>query len=115
MGAEELTKRRQSHDKYIDRRRVELATPDLFTQMPENQSRSCVGTLIGDAAVSVGESLVIEAADNSLLARRGNSIVLTISDPPVDVLTAVRTGAGVASGTVQHVYKLSRNVQVTIK
>ena len=30
MGAEELTKRRQSHDKYIDRQRVELATPDLI-------------------------------------------------------------------------------------
>ena len=115
MGAEELTKRRQSHDKYIDRQRVELATPDLFTRMPENQPRSCVSTIIGDAAVSVGESLVIEAAGDSLLARRGNSIVLTISDPPADVLSAVRSGAGVASGTVQHVYKLSRSVQVTIK
>ena len=115
MGAEELTKRRQSHDKYIDRQRVELATPDLFTQMPENQPRSCVATVIGDATVVVGESLVIEAADNSLQARRGNSIVLTISDPPADVLSAVRAGAGIASGTVQHVHKLSRRVQVTIK
>jgi hypothetical protein len=115
MGAEELTKRRQSHDKYVDRQRVELATPNLFTLMPENQPRSCVATLIGDAAVSIGEFFVIEASNNGLVARRGNSIVLTILDPPADVLSAVRTGAGIASGTVQHVYKLSRRVQVMIK
>jgi hypothetical protein len=37
MGAEELKKRRPAHDKYIDRQRVALATPDLFTQTPEDQ------------------------------------------------------------------------------
>jgi hypothetical protein len=92
-----------------------LATPDLFTRMPESQPRSCVGTVVGDTTLGVGESLVIEAVNNSLLGRRGNSIVLTISDPPADVLSAVRAGAGVASGTVQHVHKLSGRVQVTIK
>lgn len=115
MGAEELKKRRLSHDKYIDRQRVALATPSLFTQTPEEQLRSCVASIIPDAAVEVGDSFVIEPTETGMLGRRGNSVVLDFVQPPDDIVRALRSGAGVASGEVNRVNKLSRTAEVTIK
>jgi len=115
MGAEELKKRRASHDKYIDRQRVALATPDLFTQIPEDEARSCVASIAGDAVVNIGDSFVIEPTETAMVGRRGNSIVLEFEQPPGDVRKAVRTGAGVATGEVIRINKLSRTAEVTIK
>jgi hypothetical protein len=115
MGSEEMKKRRQSYDKYIDRQRVDLATPTLFTQTPENQPRSCVAAIAPGASVTLGETLVVEAGDNCLLGRRGNDIIVTIPNPPPEVLSSVRSAANVACGKVLEVHTLSRSAQVTIK
>lgn len=115
MGAEELKKRRPSHDKYIDRQRVALATPDLFTRTPEDQARSCIASIAPNETVEIGESFVIEPTDIGMLGRRGNSVVLEFARPPDDILKAVRGGAGVATGEVFRINKLSRTVEVTIK
>lgn len=115
MGSEEMKKRRPSHDKYIDRQKVELATPTLFTQTPENQPRSCVATISPGASLTPGETLVVEAENNCLLGRRGNEIVVTIPNPPAEMLDGVRNGAGVASGKVVEIHSLSQRAQVTLK
>jgi hypothetical protein len=115
MGAEELKKRRPSHDKYIDRQRVALATPDLFTRTPEDQPRTCVASIAHGETVENGESLVIEPTDSGMLGRRHNLVVLFFAQPPADILNAVRGGAGVATGEIIRINKLSRTVEVTIK
>lgn len=115
MGAEELKKRRRTHDKYIDRQRVALATPDLFTLTPENHPRSCVASIAPDATVAIGERFVVEPTETGMLGRRGNSVVLNFAQPPGDILKAVRSGAGVATGEIHHINKLSRTVEVTIR
>jgi hypothetical protein len=115
MGAEELKKRRPSHDKYIDRQRVALATPDLFTQTPEDQPRSCIASVAVGATVEIGESFVIEPSEMGMLGRCGNSVVLHFGQPPCDILKAVRSGAGVATGEIRRINKLSRTVEVTIR
>jgi hypothetical protein len=115
MGSEELKKRRQSHDKYIDRQRVTLATPDLFTRTPQDQPRSCVATLTPGASVEIGESFIIEPAEDGMLGRRSNSVVLTFSQPPADILNAVRSSARIAIGEILCINKLSRTVDVMIK
>ncbi len=115
MGSEELKKRRRTHDKYIDRQRVALATPDLFTRTPEDQPRSCVAFIEPGVAVDVGDSFIVEPAESGMLGRRGNSVALVFSQPPLDILDAVRGGAGAATGKVVRVNRLSRTVEVTIK
>ena len=115
MGAEELKKRRPSHDKYVDRQRVALATPDLFTRTPEDQPRSCVASIAPNATVEIGESFVIEPTETGMLGRRGNSVVLDFTQPPDDILRAIRSGARVATGEVNRINKLSRTVEVTIR
>jgi hypothetical protein len=115
MGAEELKKRRPAHDKYIDRQRVALATPDLFTQTPEDQPRTCVATIVSDASIELGDTYIFEIDGSQLVGRRENSVHLNVQNTPADILGAVRGGAGVATGEVCRINKLSRTVEVTIK
>lgn len=115
MGAEELKKRRPSHDKYIDRQRVVLATPDLFTRTPEDQPRSCIASIAPDATVEIGERFVIEPTETGMLGRRGNSVVLNFTEPPDDILSAIRSGARVATGEVHRINRFSATVEVMIK
>jgi hypothetical protein len=115
MGAEELRKRRQTHNKYIDRQRVLLATPDLFTQVPENRPRSCVAIIEPGENVVPGERLVVEEGNNCLVGRRGETTVLTMPYPTTEMLHDMRNAAGIASGEVLEVHNLSRRAQVTLK
>lgn len=115
MGAEEMKKRRKSHDKHIDLQRIALATPTLLTLTPEDQPRSCLATIQGSEAVEVGDRFIIEAAEGGMLGLRGNAVVLIFSDPPADILAAVCSGAGVAMGKVQRINGLSRTVEVSIR
>jgi hypothetical protein len=74
MGAEELKKRRPSHDKYIDRQRVALATPDLFTRMPEDQPRSFIAVMENGIAPAVGRDHILQADKGKLMGCIGNSV-----------------------------------------
>lgn len=115
MGAEELRKRRRTHNKYIDWQRVQLSTHDLFTQTPENQPRSCVAIITPGANLAPGEKVVVEAGDNGLVGRRGSMTVLTIPKPAAEMLDSMRKAAGIATGTVLEVYNISQSAQVMIK
>ncbi|MGE0054463.1 MAG: hypothetical protein AB7S74_09655 [Hyphomicrobium sp.] len=116
MGSEELRKRRRSHDKYIDKKRVELATPDLFTQTPRDQPRCALASIFNGSHVSEGDTLVIEVADRKLLGKLGNSIVATFDQPPADILAAIEcSSSGLAMGTIIKVNALSKTVEVSIR
>lgn len=116
MGSEELKKRRKSHDKYIDKKRVELATPDLFTQTPRDQPRCALAHIFNGARVSEGDRLVIEVAQNKLLGKLGNSVVATFDQPPADILAAIKgSSTGLAAGTIIKVNALSKTVEVSIR
>ena len=115
MGAEELKKRRKSHEKHLDKKRVELSTPDLFTETPSNQPRCVLASIPFGASLNEGECLVIEALDGMLLGRRDHSVVATCESPPADIFDAIRNGAGVAAGIVQRINKLSKTAEVRIR
>ncbi|MEQ1697248.1 MAG: hypothetical protein ABL901_15550 [Hyphomicrobiaceae bacterium] len=112
MGAEELKKRRKTHEKFVDRKRVELATPDFFTHAPVNEPRTAIASLEIGVEVHEGECLLVEARDGRLAAHRGNIVVATFKKPPADIISAISQGAGAAQGIVKRVYTLSRTAEV---
>jgi hypothetical protein len=114
MGAEELRKRRRSHDKYVDRKRVELSTPNLFTQTPINQPRCILTSIQSGASLVEGECLVIEVVDGALLATRSSSIVARCEAPPADILAAIVDSACPAAGVVTQVNRLSKTAELSI-
>ncbi|RTE88230.1 MULTISPECIES: hypothetical protein [Bradyrhizobium] len=112
MGAEELKKRRRSHDKYIDRQRVALATLDLFTRSPEDHPRSFIAVMEKGVAPSVGSDHILQADKGKLLGCVGNSVQFSA---PSDILKALSVGAGIAVGEIIRVNPLSNTVEVEIK
>ncbi|VIO69560.1 hypothetical protein CI1B_27660 [Bradyrhizobium ivorense] len=115
MGAEELQKRRPSHDKYIDRQRVALATLDLFTRFPEDQPRSFIAVMEKGISPSVGSDHILQADKGKLLGCVGNSVQFSAPNAPSDILKALSAGAGIAVGEIIRVNPLSNTVEVKIK
>jgi hypothetical protein len=115
VGSEELKKRRQAHDKYIDRQRVALATADLFTQYPEETARSFIAKLAPNAHVLLGDRQMLEAKDGSIIGRTGNSVQYETTNAPPEIIATFDKGARIAVGEVLHVNPLSGTVEVLIK
>ena len=115
MGAEELKKRRASHDKYIDRQRVALATPDLFTRMPDDQPRSFIAVMENGIAPAVGRDHILQADKGKLMGCIGNSVHFLAASAPPDILQAIDAGAGIAVGEIIRVNPISNTVEVKIK
>jgi hypothetical protein len=115
VGAEELKKRRRSHDKYIDRQRVALATPDLFTRMPEDQARSFVAVMERGIKPAVGSDHILQADKGKLMGCIGNSVHFSATSAPSDILQAITGGAGIAVGEIVRINPISNTVEVKIK
>ena len=114
MGIEFLKKTRATHVKFIDKGRVRLGTPDLFTQTPKDQPRCAVATISDGVKVKAGDTLIVEPKGAELVASRGNSEVARIKKPPSDVMRAIRDSGGIAKGEIQKLNKLSRTVDISL-
>jgi len=114
MGADFIRKAAKSFQKSWDRRRVELATSDLFTRQPSCAARTAEADIVNNARLQSGEAVTVQAADNGLIAMRGLSVVARFHNPSTDLVAAVRSSCGVAKGTVEQVYSLSGVAEISV-
>lgn len=114
MGIEFLTRTRPTIRKHIDRKRVELATPDLFTQQPTNQPRCAMISLNKGTDVKEGDRLIIELGSTSITVRRENNFVGVYDNPNSEVLTNLSNSGGAAGGIVRRIMKLSGKAEVSL-
>ena len=114
MGSEFLKKTGRTNAKSLDRGRIELSTPDLFTRTPNEQPRSVVAKLEGGAALKCGEKVIIEPSGNALNAVVGNRTLAVVKDAPPDVVSEITGSCGVARGEVSKVHTLSNTVELTL-
>ncbi|WFU13036.1 hypothetical protein QA646_27145 (plasmid) [Rhizobium sp. CB3090] len=114
MGIEFLTRTRTTIRKHIDRKRVELATPDLFTQQPTDQPRCAMISLKKGAVVKEGDRLIIELSKASITVSSDNNVVGVYEKPSPEVLTNLSNSGGTAGGVVRRVMKLSGKAEVSL-
>jgi hypothetical protein len=114
MGADFLECTKKTIRRSWDRERVSLATSDLLTREPGRAGRSVVGEIIGGAKLSPGEKLTVEKDASGLVARRGLTEVIRVSQAPPDVIRGVEESCGVAVGTVDQVHDTARVAEITI-
>jgi len=114
VGTEFLNRTKKTIAKRIDAQRAALATPGLFTVKPGDRARSYVATIVAGANVADGESLIVEVRSGSVKMRRGNDVVVSLDNPPSEVVMAIENSGGAASGVVQRVHKLSGKADVTL-
>jgi hypothetical protein len=114
MGTEFLNRTKKTIAKRIDLQRAALATPVLFTIKPGDRPRSYVATIVAGTNVAGGESLIAEVRNGSVKMRRGNEVVVSLDNPPSEVIAGIENSGGVANGIVQRVHKLSGKADVTL-
>ncbi|MBY3468665.1 hypothetical protein HFN80_32580 [Rhizobium laguerreae] len=114
MGIEFLTRARKTITKHIDRMRVELATPDLFTQQPTDLPRCAMLSLRKGAVVEIGDRLVLESTKSSVTAHRNNVAIGNYDNPSADILESLAKTGGTAGGVVRRVMKISGKAEVSL-
>ena len=113
MGSDFQQKTKKTIVKHLDAKRIDLATRDLLTVIPQDRPRSFLASLEGSCAVSGGMKMMAEADGNVIRLRQGNSYVARLDNPPDDVIAKVASAGG-AGATVEQVHALSRKLEVSL-
>ena len=105
MGSEWERKRAEGYKKRLDKRLIELGTPDLFTQQPERAPRVAAADILDGCLVSPDQPVVIQKIEDRLAVLCGLHEVGQISNPHPEIIDAVRRSFGCAKGIVQVFHK----------
>src|SRR5260370_4861990 len=81
MGIDFIRRAAPSFRKGLDRRRIELATPTLFTQEPASVPRAYAAQLRGDKSLAIGEKLGVRLDGQNVLATRGLDLGRSFQEP----------------------------------
>lgn len=114
MGIDFIRTAAPSFRKGLDRRRIELGTPTLFTQEPTSTPRAYAAQVRSDKTLAVGEKLGVSLDGENVLARRGLELVAVFKSPSADLKNALSASFGEACGTVQAVHSVARIAEITV-
>ena len=113
MGSEFLNRIKPTMNKYVDRKRVELATGDLFTSLPTNSSRTALFSITATDQVEVGDNLIIESVGRNLCVTKDGSVVGHFSGTSEQLISAIDL-CGAAIGKVIQLNTISSTAEVTV-
>jgi len=114
MGTDFIRKIAKSFKKGLDKHRVDLATPTLFTQHPVCTARLAVADILDKVRLNEGDPIIVKEIDSGLVAMCGLSVVAHFINPPADVVSAVHASFGVALGKIKRVHPLSGVVEILV-
>ena len=114
MGLDFIRRAARSFHKGLDRRRIELATPTLFTQQPACAARTYAANLRSGQTLTAGEKLGVRLDGQRVLAMRGLDPVATINSPPAELMDALSASHGEACGVVQQVHDIAHVAEITV-
>jgi hypothetical protein len=114
VGTDFIEKATPSFKKSWDRARVELATPELFTNTLSYAARTAIADIVSGQSLIVGEQVTVEVETGTLVARRGNVEVARFVAPPVELMRGVEAACGIAKGIVEQVYGLAGVAEISL-
>ena len=114
MGQDFIRKAAKSFHKALDRSRIDLGTPDLFTRKPDCEPRGYAATIRTDRKLRPGEDLSVRFQDSKIVAQRGMDIVAEFDSPPSELVEALKESWGEACGTVTEVYDIAEMAEITV-
>lgn len=114
MGIDFIRRAAKSFRKGIDRRRIELCTPGLFTKEPECGPRTYAANLSDGQLLSPGDTVGIRLDELGVTAMRGLDRVATLANPSSELITALSNSHGEASGHVHVVHLEARVAEISI-
>jgi hypothetical protein len=114
MGIDFIRRCAPSFRKGLDRRRVELGTPDLFSRKLEGKPRAYAASVQNGESLKEGDKLCVCLKGDEVLALRGLSPVAQIRNPPAELVSALKSSFGEACGVVQVVHEMARVAEVIV-
>lgn len=114
MGMDFIRKAAPSFRKGLDRMRIALATPTLFTQQPASTPCAYAASLNGGFTPTVGDKLGIRLDGERVLILRGLDLVGSFRTPTTELLEALRASHGEACGLVQQVHDIACIAEITV-
>ena len=114
MGVDFIRKATKSFHKGLDQSRIDLCTPDLFTQRPDHESRSYAASIRANRKLVPGEDLCVRFHNGMIVAQRGMDIVAEFDSPPAELVEAIKDSYSEACGTVQEVYDIADTAEITV-
>lgn len=114
MGLDFIRRAAPSFRKGLDRMRIRLATPTLFTHEPTCAPQAYAAALEGDFSPAVGEKLGVRLAENRVLVLRGLTTVGSFASPPPELIDALRASHGEACGVVHAFYDIARVAEISV-
>jgi len=114
MGVDFLRRSAPSFRKGIDRHRILLATPTLFSRQPVACARRYAALCADGENLTVGEELCLHHECGMVQALRGLTHVATLYDPPSELLDQLVNCGGEAAGMVEVVHEISGYAELTV-
>ena len=114
MGLDFIRKAAKPFRKGLDKSRIDLGTPDLFTRKPDCEPRAYAVTILENRHLSPGDELAVRFEGGKIVAQRGTDIVAAFDSPPEELVEALNESYGEACGTVIEVYEIADAAEVTV-
>lgn len=114
MGVDFVRKAAKSFHKGLDRARIELATPDLFTQQPNCEPRSYVAEIFPGKKLNPGEEVGVHHQDGKIVVIKGLEPVANFLMPTAELLQGLEDSYDEAYGTVEEVYEDAGIAEITV-
>ena len=114
MGIEFIRRAAPSFHKGLDRSRIALGTPMLFTQRPDCAPRAYAATQSNGVNLGIGDEVGVCLNGDTVLAVFGLTPVAVFNSPSVELLKALGESFGEACGRVHEVHTLSGIVEIAI-
>ena len=97
MGQDWIPKAEKAIKRRLDRARIELSTPQLFTQEPTCAGHVAAAELDIGAQAAVGEDLVASMEGKEVRLYRGHTSVGRLTAPSTEQVTALTQSPAVAT------------------
>ncbi|MCC7428688.1 MAG: hypothetical protein IT557_17485 [Alphaproteobacteria bacterium] len=114
MGVDFIRKAAKSFHKGLDRSRIDLGTPDLFTRLPDCEPRTYAATIRSNQKLNRGEDLCVRLDGAAVVAQRGMEIVAQFESPPAELIDALKDSHGEACGTVREIHEIADTAEITV-
>lgn len=115
MGVDFMRKAAPSYRKGLDQRRIELATPTLFTQQPISASRVYAARLRAGETLDYGDQVCVRLNDlRQVLVLRGISVIGMFSNPPTDLVDALVRSHDEGCGIVEAFHGVASIAEIRV-
>jgi hypothetical protein len=114
MGTDFFRKCAPSFQKGLDRRRIELGTPDLFSRTLVGIPRAYAASVYHSEYLAEGDRLCVCLRGSQVIALRGISIVAEIRNPPADLVSGLTASFGEACGQVQTIHEMAGIAEIAV-